>query len=331
MTRYDDLYSLLGALSSVDAVSADEGDLRSVLTERLSGLVDSVETDALGNLIAGRSASASPRLLFVHLDEPGLVVTHVDADGMLRVSPVGGISASAALGAQVRFREGARGIVVAEEGSGGGSLEFTTLRIDVGAVSKDEAEGLVSVGDRAAYDGPLSRLGDIVMGKALGSRIGCAVLIEALTRSKAGNLCMVFAAQERLGGRGLAALASGERRFDAAVGVSLVDATPRATANTAVKIGTGPALVVQDGAHVADLQLLARLSGVADAAGVGVQRYVTKEDGAKGLGSLQRMPGGTRVALVGVPARNTAGVSQIVHLNDVANAVDLLVRWIDGE
>ena len=326
----DRLFQLIESLSSVDAVSGDEGRFRSLLVERLSGLVDSVEEDPLGNLIAVRrtSGGGAARLLFACTDEPGLVVTHVDASGSLRVAPVGDLPAELALGAGVRFPGEVRGVIAGSREQGG-SLDFASLRVDVGASNKEEAERLAPVGTRAAYDVPLARQGDSVLGKALDSKLGCAVLLEVLRRSKAEGICALFAAQERLGGRGLAAFASGGRGVAEAVGVSLADASPGSTSSTAISIGRGPALVVQDGSHVADPGLISRLEGAAGGAGIAVQRYVSK-DGLKGPGHLQRAPGGISLAVLGIPARNVAGISQVARLADVAAAAELLVRWADG-
>ncbi len=334
MTHHDDMYELIQSIASTDAVSADEGALRALLTERLEGWVDRVEVDALGNLIVSKSAAADAnstdtKTLFAFLDEPGLVVTHIDSDGRLCVAAVGEVSAQEALGARVRFEGGVWGVVVAQDGSGGSS-DFTGLRIDIGASSKDEAERRVLVGARAAYDGPLVRQGDVVMGKSIARKVGCAVVVEALKRSTASGLRVVFAAQELLGGRGLAAIASGSHQIGEAVGVSLVDASPRATGSTAVKLGAGPALVVQDGAHIADPGLAARLEAAASEQGVHVQRYVSR-DGARGPGFLQRSPGGVCLAMVGIPARNISGIAQIVHLGDASAAADVLVRWAEGD
>ena len=329
MTGYDETFTLIERLSSVDAVSTDEGDLRALIKDRLAGLFDSVEEDALGNLILSRSGDEPPKTLFAYMDEPGLVVTHVDKDGMLHVAAAGDVSAKEAPGCRVRFKNGMSGIVVAA-GKNQDSADVASLRIDVGATSREEAERLVRVGARAAFDVAIVRQGDAVVGKALESRAGCAALIQALERSQARGLRAVFVAQERLGGRGLAALASGDRSFGEAVGVSLVDASPGAKESTAVKIGAGPCLVVQDGAHVGDEAVVEALGAAAEKDGIAVQRCVSK-GGPKGAGILQRAPGGVSLAVLGIPARNASGLAQIVHLGDVAAAAKILGRWADGE
>src|SRR5690606_5661897 len=136
-------------------------------------------------------------------DEPGLVITHIAGDGLLHVAPVGEISAREALGGRVRLPGGATGVLAAGKSKEEDSLGVADLPIDVGATSGEDAGRLASVGERAAYVAPLERHGEVVTGKALESRVACAVLVQALKRSTARNLHGVFAAQERLGGRGL--------------------------------------------------------------------------------------------------------------------------------
>ncbi len=326
MTRYDSLVASLDAFCAVDSVSADEGDLRSLLTDELRGLVDTVQIDPVGSVIATRSASDAPRLLFAVMDEPGLVVTHIDTCGLLHVSPIGEVAVAAALNARVGFRNGVQGIVVADESEAGKPPEFTKLRIDLGVTSREDAQSLVSVGDRAAYKGTLYRRDHVVMGAALESRIGCALLIEALKESEAGDVQIVFAAQEHLDGRGLRAISTGHMVREA-LGIGLVNAQPNAVSNTPVRLGAGPAVVVQDGAHVAHPGLLSRLKEAAARKGITVQEYVSR-DGAKGPGFLQRTSGGVPTALIGIPARNTSGIGQIVHLGDVMDAVELLREYL---
>lgn len=318
----DAIFSLLETLTDADAVSADEGAVRSLIADLLVGHADQVETDVLGNVIASRGASPSPRLLYTSIDESGLVVTHIDGEGLLHFALVGDVSPVAAVGARARFSNGTLGIVTSNGGEG--APKATDLRLDIGASSADETKALVSVGDRAAFDWPLARRGDIAIGKAVGSRLGCAVLIRLLQTSGATDIAVVFAAQEGLGGRGLFAVASSDRTFKEAVGVWPVAG---GKGSSKARVGAGPCLVVQDGAHVSDPGVRSRLE--AAAAAIGAHRFVSRQ-GSSGPGHLQRSPGGVPLATIGIPMRNTDGVAQIASLEDAAKTVDILKAYLEA-
>ncbi|HEY8531038.1 MAG TPA: hypothetical protein VIL08_02210, partial [Limnochorda sp.] len=105
-------------LSEAMGPAGAEEEVRQVLKAELEGVVDRLETDALGNLYA----ILEPRgggggltvLLDAHMDEIGLVVTYVEEEGFLRVAPIGGVSPQVALGQRVRFLGGAEGSVASD-------------------------------------------------------------------------------------------------------------------------------------------------------------------------------------------------------------------------
>ena len=58
--------------------------------EELSGLVDEVRTDVLGNLIGTRHGDRPSIMVEAHMDEIGLMVKYVDENGFLRFIRIGG-------------------------------------------------------------------------------------------------------------------------------------------------------------------------------------------------------------------------------------------------
>ena len=100
---FDDV--LLGRLSEASGVSGGEDAVRRILIDEVRDHVDSLEIDALGNLVAriapapqrtSRSnSSRRPRrgphvLLCAHMDEVGLMVFAIEKEGRVRVRRVGG-------------------------------------------------------------------------------------------------------------------------------------------------------------------------------------------------------------------------------------------------
>ena len=83
----------LSELSALRGVSGNEAAVRTYISEQIRGLVDEMWVDPMGNLFArkGTHLSGPHVMLAAHMDEVGLLVTHIEDDGLLRFDPVGGI------------------------------------------------------------------------------------------------------------------------------------------------------------------------------------------------------------------------------------------------
>ena len=70
--------------------------------------------DALGNLIV-RKGQRGPNglkiMLAAHIDEIGVIVTHVDAEGFVRFTTLGGVRPHTCVGGRVRFLNGLSGVI----------------------------------------------------------------------------------------------------------------------------------------------------------------------------------------------------------------------------
>ena len=87
------LRNTLKTLLSAWGPSGSEHNVTAIIKEMLNGHVDSMRTDALGNLIVekyGSDDNAKRIMLSAHMDHIGLVVTAIEKEGFLRVANVGG-------------------------------------------------------------------------------------------------------------------------------------------------------------------------------------------------------------------------------------------------
>ena len=140
------MQELAKRLSEAFGVSGFEDEIRAVIRAEIAGLVDEISVDTLGNLIAvrrGRGGKPSVDLmsteglrvmLAAHMDQIGLMVTHVDEKGYLRFAPVGYLYPLACWGAQVRFADGTVGSI-GLDGRKNPAKELPELRdmyVDVG-------------------------------------------------------------------------------------------------------------------------------------------------------------------------------------------------------
>jgi endoglucanase len=155
-----------------------EDEVRGIIRAEIKGLADEVRIGKLGDLIAIKRGSGGGKkiMLVAHMDEIGLIVTHVDKRGYLRVAPLGGVFPLYSVGARVRFASGRLGVLeVDRRDDNAKTPTLDQIYIDVGASSKDDCP--VKVGDVAVFHQGLASAGERLISKAMDDRVGCAILI----------------------------------------------------------------------------------------------------------------------------------------------------------
>lgn len=317
----------------VEAVgpSGFEAGVRKMIQAEIEGLADEVRVDALGNLIArkGQPGGGGQRIMLsAHMDEIGVMVTHIDENGFVRFTTIGGVRPHTCYGSRVRFVNGVCGMI------GGERLEspdkvhtFEQLFIDVGAASR--AECPLRVGDAGVFDRPLLDLGKRLVSKAMDDRVSCAVLIETLRQVKEtpNEVYFVFSTQEEVGLRGATTAAYA---VDAEIGISVdvtgVGDTPKAL-KMEVSLGKGPTVKVRDGGMISDPRLVQFMAHSAEQAGIPYQLEIL-EGGTTDARAMQVTRAGVPVSCVSIPTRYIHSPSEMVDVDDVLNAVKLLTALV---
>lgn len=328
---------LIKQLTEVWGPSGQEGAVRGLITAAVKPLVDDLRTDAMGNLIAVKrptveSASGRRIMLAAHMDEIGVIVTHVDANGFLRFSSIGGVNPLTLLGGRVAFGNGVRGVIgIEKRESPAEEVKLEKLFIDVGATDKERAERLVTVGDVGSFDRQFADLGDRLVAKAMDDRVGCAVLVQTLRelRSTSHEVSFVFTVQEEVGLRGATTSAYGVNPDIAiAVDVTATGDTPEAR-TMAVGIGKGPAIKVKDRGMLAHSGLKNLLVRMAKDSGIPYQLEVL-EFGSTDAMAMQMTREGIPAGVISVPTRYVHTPSEMVDYADVLGAVRLLVATLSA-
>jgi endoglucanase len=313
-----------------------EDDVRALIRAEIKGLADEIRIGKLGDLIAikrgtGRGASGASGqkiMLVAHMDEIGLMVTHVDKRGFLRVAPLGGVFPLYSVGARVRFADGRVGVLEVdrrEDTSKAPALD--QLYIDVGATSKEDCP--VKVGDVAIFHQGLETVGERLIAKSLDDRIGCAILIETLRRLKQTphEVYFVFSVQEEITSVGARTAAySIDPDIAIAVDVTGTGDTPKALP-MAVELGKGPAIKVRDAGMIADPRVKKWMVQRAEAARIPYQLEIFKL-GTTDVQVVQAVREGVPSGGVLVPARYVHSQAEMVDLTDVENTVKLLVELV---
>jgi tetrahedral aminopeptidase len=323
--------SLIQKLVETTSPSGYEAAIRQVIRAEVEPLVDTLTVDAMGNLIAQKGArkpSGIKIMLSAHVDEIGVMVTHVDENGFIRFMPLGGVSPRTCLGGRVRFLNDQVGVINSERLEDMAKLPtFEHLFIDVGA--KDRQSTPLHVGDVACFDRPFTDLGDRLVSKAMDDRIGVAVLIETLRQwvDSPHQVYFVFSVQEEVGLRGATTATFGiDPDLGLSVDVTLTGDTPKGS-KMDVKLGKGPAIKVRDGGMLSDPRVIDWMVKGAEKARLPYQLEVL-EGGTTDARAIQVTRAGVPAGCLSIPCRYVHSPSEMVDYNDVQNAVRLLLELL---
>ena len=327
------MLALIKKMVETPGPSGQEQLIRAAILEEIQGSADEIRTDAMGNLIA-RKGSKQPNglriMISAHMDEIGLMVTHVDEDGFVRFISIGGVSPLTCIGGRVIFMNGQRGVIGCERLEPNALPTLEKLFIDVGATSREDCP--VKVGDVCGFERPFLDLGKHLVAKSMDNRISVVVAIEALRALKASphEVYFVFSVQEEVGLRGSATAAYGlDPDVGLAVDVTRTGDTPRTT-KMEVALDKGPAVKVRDSSFIADPRVVDWMAATAKAANIPYQMEVLEAGGTDGR-SIQLARAGVPAGCLSIPCRYIHTPSEMVSRMDVENAIRLLVELLSHE
>lgn len=327
---------LIRRLCDVYGPCGQEEKVRRLIAQEIAGLVDESRVDALGNLIAlkrgtGKGNAPARRVMIAaHMDEIGMMISHVDAKGFLRFTNVGGVLPYTLFGSRLLFANGSQGTF----GMEGKPLatekpEMTKMFVDVGATSAGDAP--VGVGDVGVFRSEFADLGKRILAPSLDNRIGCAILIQTLAEltDSPNDIYAVFTVQEEVGLRGAGTAAFGvEPDVALALDVTLTGDMPEAH-TMAVSLGGGPAVKVLDKGMIAHPGVRRWLVNTAQAFDIPYQLEVL-EFGSTDAASMQISRAGVPAGALSIPSRYIHTPVQMVDYDDVQNSVRLLVNALSG-
>ena len=313
--------------------SGYESAVRDLIRAEISSLADEIRVDALGNLIARKGVKSADGLrvmLSAHMDEIGVIATHIDENGFIRFTSVGGVRAHTCIGGRVQFLDGTKGLIFMDRLETPDRMpSIEQLYIDVGAPNRTACT--VKVGDMAAFDRPFVDLNGRLVSKAMDDRISVAVMIEALRalKSTPHEIYFVFSTQEEVGLRGATTSAySIDPDVALSVDVTSVGDMPKSL-KMEVSLGKGPTVKVRDSGMLSDPRVVRWMSQTAEKAGIPYQLEVL-EAGTTDARAIQLSRAGVPVGCMSIPTRYIHSPSEMVDYNDVQNAVRLLVELVSA-
>jgi tetrahedral aminopeptidase len=320
---------LLQTLTETFGPSGYEDEVRRIVRSEVESLADEIRVDTLGNLIARkRPGKATPEtkkiMIAAHMDEIGVIVSHVDQNGFVRFSPIGSVFRRYVLGGRVRFLNGTQGIIGFDRLDNINELPtLDKVYIDVGATSPKDCS--VKIGDVAAFDRQYSDLGNRLVAKSMDDRVGVLVAIETLRALKSSpyDLYFVFTTQEEVGVRGATTSAYG---VDPDIGIAL-DVTPSGDTPNALRmemaLGKGPCIKIQDIGMIADPRVVQWMIRAAEKNKIPYQREVLLV-GWTDAKAMQLTRAGVPAGCISIPVRYVHSPSEMIDYSDVQNAVRLV-------
>ena len=329
------MLELLKQLCLLNGVSGDEGEVRAFLRAQAEPYANSIRIDALGNLIVfkqGAKATGNRLLLAAHMDEVGLIITHVTDEGFLKFGFVGGVDRRIAIGKPVVLGPdrvpgiiSLKAIHLTDKAELKKVPKTDSLYIDIGAGSREEALKKVPLGTYGSFVSQPEEFGDgFFKARAIDDRIGCAIMLELLKEELPLDVTFAFTAQEEVGTRGAFGAA-----FSVTPQVALVLETTTAADLPGVDShrrvcapGKGPVISYMDGSTIYDRGLFEDLRRLAEDNGIPWQ---TKEyiAGGNDARTIQRTKQGVRVAAMSAATRYLHAPSSVASVADFKNMLEL--------
>lgn len=330
--------SLIKKLTEIHSPSGREERIRNTILEELKGFIDGYNIDKLGNLIVWKKGKKEGKILLdAHMDEIGVLATYIDDRGFIRIEPIGGVSPYNLLGTGISFPNaegfvGVEGETLEEYTKNIKNLDFDKIFVDIGAKSKEEAENLVPPGTFGVYNATFKDLGHRLVSKAMDDRIGCAIIIEVFRRSNPlYDLYGTFSIQEEIGLVGASVVAFNIKPDIAiAVDVTAHSDTPKGLKRMSLELGKGPAIKIKDSASISDRKIVEILRNTAEKNNIPYQVEILLRGGTNAA-VLQRTGEGIPAGTLSIPTRYVHTPHEMVDINDVENATNLLKIVVESE
>jgi endoglucanase len=303
-----------------------------------------VSTDVMGTTVARVPGTGGGPLMAVvgHIDEIGVLVSHIDDKGFLWFIGVGGWDPVVLVGQRLEILTaagrvpgvvGKKPIHLLEPDDRKKAPELKSLHIDIGAKDADEAKSMVRIGDVAVIAGePVEFPNDRVVSRSMDNRLGAYVAYEAARQvaesgGAPGDVAAVAAVQEEitLGGAGTTAF-SLQPDVAIVVDVTFETGQPGVDPKTIGEspFGSGAAITRGSTIHPA---VFDRLVEAAEAADIPYTIAPSTRSTGTDADAINLARGGIATGIVSIPLRHMHSPVEMVQLDDVANVARLVAEF----
>jgi putative aminopeptidase FrvX len=310
------------------------------------GFARNVEADVSGNSLATVNPEGRPRVMFAgHIDEIGVMVTHIDDDGFVSFDTIGGWDPQVFVGQRVRLLGrggpvigvvGKKAIHIMEKEEREKVSKVEDLWIDVGATSRGEAERRLRIGDPGVLAaGVVEFPNDRLVSRSIDNRIGAFVVLEALRllagdgAGLAASVTAVATTREEIASHGGGARSSAVAlEPDVAIVIDVTHATDypgiEKRRHGDYRLGGGP--VLSRGASVSEV-VFELLAAAAEAEKIPYTIEAASRDTHTDAEAIFNAHRGVATALVSVPNRYMHSPNEMIALEDIDRTARLLAAF----
>jgi endoglucanase len=316
-----------------------------VFRKRLAKTADAIETNVMGSvhaLLKGTKKNGVSVMLAGHIDEIGLMVNYINADGFISFAAIGGVDAAILPGMRVQVHTsdgallgimGRKPIHLIEDDERKNITKIDKLFIDLG-LPGDEVKKRVRIGDPITFGVGLETFGDgFAVSRAFDDKMGAWIAARVLEEVKKaggapGDLTAAATVQEEVGLRGGITSAFG---VDPQVGIAVevghatdypdIDKRKHGEADC----GKGP--IIARGPNINPVVFDA-LIAAAEKAKVDYQIGAEPRGTGTDANAIQLSRGGKAAGLVSIPLRYMHTPTEVLSLKDLEAAVKLLTRFV---
>lgn len=329
-------FNLLKELSVAVAPSGFESHVREIIFSRLReyGIRHSVSPDgSVAAVIPSKNNSYGKLMLQAHMDEVGFMVKSHTDEGFLKISPLG-IRDS-------RLLTGRRVTVIGKNGPLCGYIgaipvhlskgdkkipSYSDLYVDIGAVSKSEAESLAPIGCGGCFSDDFLLFGSgnsYVKSKALSARASVAILLAAAEAFADGSLpydlYFAFTPRGKLSLSGGASLYS-RIKPDGVISVYGADIAK----DVSIKDVSGIALPYLEEKYAFDRSLTSQLRENLPQEITLWEKAPTEAEAETEFDIIRLKAAGARVAAIKLPVKNRNTACEVMCMDTVKQACELL-------
>jgi endoglucanase len=333
----------LKALLEAPSPSGYEQPAAKLWRDYIKNDVDELIADVHGNSIAILNPKAEFKFMLAgHIDEIGLMITHIDDKGYIYTAQIGGMDPALLIGQRVSVITdkgpvfgviGRKAIHQMQADERKKGVEMENIWIDIGAANKKDAEKRVCVGDPIIIDVQCRTLyNDKIVSRATDDKAGAFVVAEvmkALAKKKL-NICVIGVAtvQEEVGLRG-AITSAYHVHPQAGIAIDVTfasdhpDTDPKKTGD--VKLDKGP--VLHRGPNINPV-MERELFKIAKTKKIPYQVTAEPRPTGTDANAIQLCRGGAATGLISIPNRYMHTPVEVVSLKDMDNCVRLLTEFL---
>ncbi|MDN5205064.1 M42 family metallopeptidase [Fulvivirgaceae bacterium BMA10] len=322
-----------------------EKKIRDLVIKEIEPLVDQIDIDNMGNVIAlkkGKSGADGKKVMVAaHMDEIGFIVSHIDENGFIRFQPLGGFDPKTLTAQRVIIHGkkdligvmGSKPIHVMTQEERNKVAKIEDYFIDMG-MPKEEVEKYIAVGDPITRERELIEMGNCVNCKSIDNRVSVFILIEALRKIKEipYDLYAVFTVQEEVGLRGASVAAQIiNPDFGIALDTTIAFDLPGAQPHEQVTaLGNGAAIKILDAMTICDYRMVNYLRKMADDHEIKWQSEILVAGGTDTASVQRRGKDGAISGAISIPTRHLHQVIEMAEKDDINHCIALLLAALEN-